>query len=389
MKIRRAVVILGPVNWGTLKQRYQYLAEGISESLPVVYVEPYASAPAVLRNSGLRAHYDLTGSRLRLMNPSLIIATPPALPFLPFQNRSVAVNGFNQIPLALWIRFVLGALGLSPWLVLSHQFHFFMKRLLSADTFAYDCSDNHSAAPWYGSAVGRLEALTAKAADIVFCSAASLAEKMKPHCSSPVLVRNGVDPSRFGKTRESRGAKGRHGDPGRGKIEAVYIGTLSKWFDWKAVEAMVLTGEIRVHLVGPFLRDSMPSDLSPGDDLVVHGVVEHDAIPDLIAAMDVAIIPFKLDEVTRFTDPVKVYEYLAAGIPIVSTALPEISRFADLIEFADPSGFPAAVKKAAESDSVERIAERVAAANENSWSVRVAALLEAVGVKRAASRRRP
>ena len=55
------------------------------------------------------------------------------------------------------------------------------------------------------------------------------------------------------------------------------------------------------------------------------GELAHSSVPRTLSSFDVGIIPFVLTELTAATDPVKIYEYLAAGLPVVSTTLPELS----------------------------------------------------------------
>ncbi|MBV9169648.1 MAG: glycosyltransferase [Chloroflexi bacterium] len=57
--------------------------------------------------------------------------------------------------------------------------------------------------------------------------------------------------------------------------------------------------------------------------------------PAYLTAMDVALIPFRREPVTYHADPIKAYEYLAAGVPVVATDLPSLRRFSHLIALAD------------------------------------------------------
>ena len=88
--------------------------------------------------------------------------------------------------------------------------------------------------------------------------------------------------------------------------------------------------------------------------------------------MDVALIPYKLNELTRNIFPLKLYEYLAAGLPVVAAALPELAPFADRVSLAaKPGDYPGLIREALASDSPEARAARSAFAATNSWDARV------------------
>ena len=70
-------------------------------------------------------------------------------------------------------------------------------------------------------------------------------------------------------------------------------------------------------------------------------------MPTYLAAIDVALIPFKQDPVTYHADPIKAYEYLAAGVPIVATDLPALRRLEHVVRLADsPESFLSQIEAA-------------------------------------------
>jgi len=88
------------------------------------------------------------------------------------------------------------------------------------------------------------------------------------------------------------------------------------------------------------------------------------------------LIPFKINRLTLASNPIKLYEYLSAGKPVVSTALPEVCENAsDLVYIArDEEDFVRKVEEAvkeAESPNKELIMRRINFAKENSWEKRI------------------
>ncbi len=102
-------------------------------------------------------------------------------------------------------------------------------------------------------------------------------------------------------------------------------------------------------------------------------------LPALLNGMDVLLIPYRRSELTEFISPLKLYEYLANGAPIVSTPLPEAQPLAEWVYFAEsPEEFIRAVERALQEDKPERRADRRRAAQVHTWDQRVDILWEAV-----------
>jgi glycosyltransferase involved in cell wall biosynthesis len=86
--------------------------------------------------------------------------------------------------------------------------------------------------------------------------------------------------------------------------------------------------------------------------------------------MDVGLIPFKHNDVTFHADPIKAYEYLAAGLPVVATDLPALRRLSNVVRLANtPDAFTRGIE-AALAEGPARRAERQAEAARHSWTAR-------------------
>ncbi|HEY6343882.1 MAG TPA: glycosyltransferase [Bryobacteraceae bacterium] len=102
-------------------------------------------------------------------------------------------------------------------------------------------------------------------------------------------------------------------------------------------------------------------------------------IPSYLAQFDVCLLPFVLSKLTRAVDPVKLYEYLSQGKPVVATPLPEVCDYADLVYLAKgATEFVAQIDKALQEDNPERQESRIFFAKANNWFARLACLDEAV-----------
>lgn len=111
-----------------------------------------------------------------------------------------------------------------------------------------------------------------------------------------------------------------------------YFGAIDERIDWDLVHHVASTTEGSLILAGPILRHPT-RDLPPNVHLP--GAVEYSALPDLLAALDVCLIPFKNSALVQHISPTKTPEYLAAGKPVVSTPIPDvITDYGDLITIA-------------------------------------------------------
>ena len=104
-------------------------------------------------------------------------------------------------------------------------------------------------------------------------------------------------------------------------------------------------------------------------------------VPSFLAGLDVALVPFRDLPLTRAVDPVKLYEALAMGLPVVARRLPETERWAEPLVYLydDPAGFVRQVRRAVEEQSPELARERRRVAEGESWDRRADGLLRAVG----------
>jgi glycosyltransferase involved in cell wall biosynthesis len=157
-----------------------------------------------------------------------------------------------------------------------------------------------------------------------------------------------------------------------------FAGRLSACVDYELVRQVAMAfPEASVVLVGPV---SMPEHVLQAirlPNVHVLGPRPYDDLPPYVQSFDVALVPYVLNDWTRSVDPLKLLEYLAAGVPVVSTALPEVRRYAERVAIAhDVTAF---VARIGEALHVDRAATRVAnqtLARGHSWRVRAETLLE-------------
>jgi glycosyltransferase involved in cell wall biosynthesis len=154
-----------------------------------------------------------------------------------------------------------------------------------------------------------------------------------------------------------------------------FIGTIYDWIDVDLICKLArLHPEYSILLVGP-IRYGFDR-LKKYSNIKLTGSKPYAVLPRYLACMDVCLIPFKINKLTLASNPIKLFEYLAAGKPVVSTALPEVCENASgLVYIArDEEDFIRKVEEAvkeAESPNKELIMRRIKFAKENSWEKRI------------------
>lgn len=111
-------------------------------------------------------------------------------------------------------------------------------------------------------------------------------------------------------------------EPSNEKVTFGYIGTIASWFDWNwVVELATKNSESVIYLVGP-LKTKTPKNLPK--NIVMEPPIPHPQVMRKISTFDYVIIPFLQNEITKYVDPVKFYEYRLAGKTILSTRFGEM-----------------------------------------------------------------
>jgi glycosyltransferase involved in cell wall biosynthesis len=135
-------------------------------------------------------------------------------------------------------------------------------------------------------------------------------------------------------------------------------------------------------LIGPSWSE-IPKDAAIRGLHNVHllGKVAHDDVPAYCKGLDVGMLPYRIEPRTTFVNPPQLREYLSAGLPVVSTPIPEVKRYASMCRIAEAAGdvVPAIEHALKESGPVARGARSAAMKNET-WSARVTEVMRTVEV---------
>jgi glycosyltransferase involved in cell wall biosynthesis len=130
--------------------------------------------------------------------------------------------------------------------------------------------------------------------------------------------------------------------------------------------------------VGPGDPHTDVSALAAEPNVHLLGLRSYEELPSVLRGADAGIIPYARNELTNSIFPMKVYEYLAAGLPVVATPLPSIAGVKEIAAAADAETMAALLDRALAEDSPAHRAQRSQAAGEHSWDQRLAQIAAAI-----------
>jgi glycosyltransferase involved in cell wall biosynthesis len=242
-------------------------------------------------------------------------------------------------------------------------------RLESAWPVLYDCHDLLAGLPGMAESVVHAEQRALDVADRVICSSKDLLARYGSggRAAKAVLLPNATGPA----GEPSTAARAKSGS----RTVAGYVGALSTWFDAASIERAAQMNPNTDFLLVGAVEERALRRLEVLSNVGFLGEVPHRDLPALFSQFDVALIPFRVNELTRATDPIKLYEYFSYGLPVISSRLPEVERFGDLVYVAsNPEEFGAQVERALNESGVTLRERRLRIAEQETWLARARSL---------------
>jgi glycosyltransferase involved in cell wall biosynthesis len=244
----------------------------------------------------------------------------------------------------------------------------------------YDCMDELAQFRFAPSDIGARERQLLAHADVVFTGGYRLFESKSRFHDNVHFFGCGVDAQHFGKARL---ATTQIPEDARDLARPVfgYFGVIDERLDYELIRALAAARpDATVLMIGPFAKVD-PRELPQASNIKWLGQRNYADLPNYVKAFDVCLMPFALNEATEYINPTKTLEYMAAGKPIVSTAVADVVRnFTPIVRIArSPEEFVAAVSGAAvDTDETLRAAgiKRAASA---SWEAIVERMREIIG----------
>lgn len=374
----QSIVCLSTTDWDEIWGSRQQIMRRFAARNRVLFVERQSGPEHLLAYPGRLARKRRGWRRgLIEVEANLQIWSPPLV--WPLRNTSTFCSRQGQARLASHLRPILRSLGFDLPILWIYQPH--SGRLIGALGEAlsvYHCIDQFK-----GGATGRKraviegeEAHTIRSADLVLVhSRELLAEKreIRPDCH---YVPSAADVDHYARALTPDIARP-EGAPEDGRPVAVLMGTLDRRIDWDLLTALCARTPDWAYVFMGEVKGTAPEALRSAPNVRFAGKQPFADLPSWLAVADVGLIPYRMDESTRYINPLKVHEYLAAGLPVVSVPLPEVeAKPGDVFLAGDAEGFAAALRSLCPlRDPASRI-RRHEAARADSWDVRVEQISE-------------
>jgi glycosyltransferase involved in cell wall biosynthesis len=242
----------------------------------------------------------------------------------------------------------------------------------------YYCVDEFAAFSGYDvETTRRLDRELCARADLVIAVSQSLYESKRLYNPNTLLVPHGVLYEHFAQALEADFPVAEDLKPLRRPVVG-YYGLVHDWQDLDLLaEIACRRPDWSIVLVGKVQVDVERFRAVP--NLHFLGQRPHAVLPHYAKGFDVAVIPHKVNELTRNMNPIKLREYLAAGLPVVASSLPEVRRYEPEVRVAQGvDEWVAALENAIADRNPEADRRRSALVAGEGWSVRVQAIAQAV-----------
>ncbi len=326
------VIWFAEIKWDYLKTRKQQLIARKPSDIRLLYLEPYVKGRPnrfSLRQEG----------EIRCATVPFVKSVPSGLArrALDFQLARYTLDriAYSRIKrLVARLDFNERDLGL----ILSNIYAIRIASKFSRRFLLYDCNDAHASFPGLPVWSRVYFEEVCRKADGVYASSRALVRSVaeaRGTTDGIEYLGNGVDFERF-QADEAEKAR----PPKPGPMRFAYIGAIAPWVDFESFKALARRHpEWEIVLVGPVLHGAEQDlvDLTSLSNVSRLEAVPYETIPDVLRRFDAGLIPFRYSALTRGVNPNKLYEYLAAGLPVIATRFSEeVQLHPHVVRAAEP-----------------------------------------------------
>lgn len=369
----KQIVCLATSPWYPIPTRKQQVMSRM-EDAEILYFDPSITYIAPLKDKLARPKLKAHKNPGEEVKPGLTVYALP--PVLPFFNKFRFINKLNQKRIARYVRKRMAQHGFeNPLLWVYHPITVDCVDHIPHSALVYDCVDRHSA---YGGLmnpqlVDDMELELAGKCAQVFATASGLAERLKQVNENTVFIPNGANYERFSQAAEDL--------PCPADMQSIpkpifgFVGALQECIEYGFVEE---TAKTRPDWSFVFIGRENPgvdlSNLRAMENCHFLGLKPNEQLPAYIRQFDACLNLFASGDLSKDVSPLKFYEYLATGKPIVSTPQPDqVMQYAPLIHIADtPEEFSACCEASLQDTDPNRTKARMEEGRKSSWDARVA-----------------
>jgi glycosyltransferase involved in cell wall biosynthesis len=344
------LVCFSHLRWDFVFQRPQHLMTRFAQRQRVFFVEEPQFRPG-------RDELSLT-----MRSPGVSVATPFLSADEPAANATILATLLNDFFRANRIQSPIA------WYY-SPMFLEWTSRVASS-VVVYDCMDELSAFKNAHPRMKEREKELLALADVVFTGGHSLYEAKKAQHSNMYPFPSSIDVAHFAQARRSQPEPADQASITSPKIG--FCGVIDERLDLDLLDGVARARpDWNLVLIGPVVKID-PGTLPRLPNIHYLGAKSYNDLPTYLSGWAAAMLPFALNDSTRFISPTKTPEYLAAGRPVISTSIEDVVRTygkAGLAHIADGSAsFVDAIDRALSEDSSVRLRQVDKSLSQTSWS---------------------
>jgi UDP-galactopyranose mutase len=348
---RRPLFLYSQVAWDTVWQRPQEQAVGLSKFRPVLFFSPVQLHEYVSR---LSERWQLVR---RLQGGRLIVVSPL---IFSGEYRSPTVRRINREILRWCVR-LFPDFAKSLYMTNS-PFPTWLLGELEPSVVSYDLIDDFASFSWAPNDGRETENELIRQCDFGFAGTGYLCDRYAERLPGLKFLPSGVQFERLTAPTPEPTELAALPHP-----RILYVGTLNDRLDgnlFRVASEAVPKGTLVV--VGP-KHESFQAPKLDGNVKFI-GLVPHERLPAFYQHCDLGIMPFGDSPAARAINPIKTLEYLACGLPVLSTPVPDVIRYyPDVVRVEAPTNWGAALREMLQSDLPEARVRRIDFARDRSW----------------------
>ena len=353
------LICFSDIMWDFLKQRHHHILTRLPKDWNILFVEP-SLAISIIK--------DPKDAKPRKVAQNIQVISMPVIPFF---DKSQKLRKTNDSLIIFWSKYFAKKYNMKKPILLFYDPRFAsVLGNLDESLVWYEVIDDRlffkGVSQWLNDYIDTLT----KNSDFITTSANSLYQKITQTRKNDVyLIGNGVDVAHFAKSLEDLEIPK--------DILSIknpilgYIGTIAEWFDFELIKKILEAyPDVSVVVIGHAYVEQKKAlnELASFKNFHFMGKKDYSILPNYLKAFSACLIPFKIYELTEAVNPIKFYEYCAAGKNVISTNLPEINH-KDVFLAKNHEEFLKMIPDVLKES--KKISNLVSLAKENDWKLKV------------------